>query len=238
MTSKVQKPSLEKADATTTKKDCGSQYMFKNFLSQEEAEDAFDVLIDDAKFPWDTKPELYGQPLNKYTSEHDLLDFAKEQKKERGRITDTSNTNIKGLLKLGELCAKIENQFDVRVSFVFCNRFQNVDHPVNWHKDAYEEHICVLTLGSKRRIEFRNNRTQEIKTMTPNAGDLYVMPLKMNETHTHRVCSADETDAIGTNAGARLSFVFFFEAPKYAKTKHIEIAKKENMVGFIKGVVA
>jgi hypothetical protein len=231
MTLRTRHPFLDKLGVATTKKDCGL-YLFKGFLSPKEAKAAFDVLVDDAKFPWDTKPELNGKPLTHQSCEHELLESAKEQKKKRGMIKYTSN--LKGLLKLGELTARIERDFDVKVSFVFCNRFPSPDHILDWHKNAYREHICVLTLGSKRRVEFRNNKTKKIETMTPSCGDLYMMPLNLNDTHTHRVCSANETDPNESNSDVFLSFIFFFKAPKYAKD-FFKIPKKDKMMGFLKG---
>jgi len=208
-----QLPFLEKLGGATTKKDCGL-YLFEEFLSPEEAEDAFDVLIDDEKFPWYTEPE------EQKTNEHDLFEFAREQKRKRGMIKDTSD--FKGLLKLGLISAKIEDIFGVRISFVFCNRFQNRDQRLECHKNVYAEHICVLTLGSKRRIEFRNKKTQKTEAITPSGGDLYVMPLKLDNTHAHRVCPINETNPNATNDFARMSFVFFFEASKCEKTVEVE----------------
>lgn len=228
-------PFLDKLDVATTKKDCGL-YMFKGFLSPKEAKVAFNILVDDVKFPWDTKPELNGEPLTQKSSKHELLESAKEHKKKNGKIK--YNNNLKGLLKLGELTARIENDFDVKVSYVFCNRFPNPDHILDWHKNTYGQHICVLTLGSKRRMEFRNNKTKKIETMTPRTGDLYMMPLNMNDTHLHRVCSANQTDPKGSNSDILLSFVFFFKAPKYAKEFKIPKKKKDNMMGFLKSVLA
>lgn len=232
---RTRKPFLEKLDTATTKKDCG-MYLFEGFLSPKEAKDAFDVLVDDAKFPWDATPELNGEPLLDDASEHDLVEVAKEQKKKRGRIKYTPDLN--GLLKLGELCARIERDFDVKVSSVCCNRFPNSDHHEceDWQKNAYGEHICVLTLGSKRRIEVRNNKTQEIEAMTPSAGDLYVMPLKLNDTHTHRVSSIHETDPSEPGNDALLSFIFFFEAPKYAKD--FDTQHRAKMIGRMKNFLA
>ena len=168
----------------------------------------------------------------------------KTKKKNRKRGINKKD----GLVKLEAICSKIEQDFDVNISFVFCNRFQDPNHRVDWHKDTYGEHICVLTFGSKRRIEFRNNKTMQIEQLTPAAGDLYVMPLHLNKTHQHRVCSAIETAAISTrsslddnndpieknNTNSRLSFVFFFEASLYAK--EFKIPRKDRLAGFLEGI--
>ena len=222
-------PFLEKLGTATAKKECGI-YLFEGFLSPREAEEAFEVLVDDAKFPWDTQPELNGEPLTQQACEHDLLESAKEQKKKNGRIK--YNSDLKGLLKLGELFARVERDFDIKVSSVCCNRFPSLEDQMEWQKNSYGERFCVLTLGSKRRIEIRNNKTQFIETMTPSAGDLYVMPMKLNDTHTHRVCSVNETVPVESNTDALLSLVFFFEAPKY--TKDLGATKKNKSPGTMK----
>lgn len=214
MTKKSPQPLLKKTDKTPTRKRCGL-HLFEDFLSPRESKDAFDLLVDDESFPWDAKPEFDGEPLKEDTSEHDILELAKEQKRKRGLIRDTSN--FKGLVKLGELSAKIEQVLGVRVSFVFCNKLQDRDHWGNWHKNGYAEHVCILTLGAKRRIEFKNNKTKEIEVVTPRAGDLYLLPLNLNETHTHRVCSAKETNPRENKTSRRLSFVFFLEHPNFVE---------------------
>jgi len=223
---------LKKLDAARTKKECGI-YVFEGFLSPDEAQVAFDDLGDDEKFPWDTKPILYGELMTQHAYEHNR--YKKSKKKNRNTIS-----NSVGLTKLEEICFKLEREFDIKISDVFCNRFQDPKHRVDWHKDTYGRHICVLTLGSKRRIEFRNNKTLVVEKMTPSAGDLYLMPLNLNDTHEHRVCSAEESSTSLENnleeRGTRLSFVFFFEAPFYAKKFKISI--KEKIVGFIEGILS
>ena len=224
-------PFLEKLSTATSKKECGI-YQFEGFLSPQEAKEAFDDLVDDATFPWDPQPELNGEPLTNQSSEQDLLDSAKEQKKKNGAVK--YNSSLKGLLKLGELFARIENAFDVKISYVCCNRFPSPNNQMEWQKNSYGERYCVLTLGSERRIEIRNNKTQYTESMTSAAGDLYVMPMKLNgNSHTHRLCpKIDEYDYDESDVDALLSLVFFFEAPKYAKD--MEKAKKPKILGRIK----
>lgn len=221
-------PFLEKLTTATSKKECGI-YQFEGFLSPEEAQEAFDDLVGDATFPWDTQPELNGEPLTNQSCEQDLLESAKEQKKKNGSIK--YNSSLRGLLKLGELFARIEDAFDIKINYVCCNRFPSPNN--EWQKNSYGERFCVLTLGSERRIEIRNNKTQHTETMTSGAGDLYVMPMKLNgNTHTHRICpTTDKSDDYELDAGALLSLVFFFEAPTYAK--EIEKAKKPKLLGRI-----
>lgn len=222
-------PFLEKLDSATSKTECGL-YMFEGFLPPVEAQDAFDVLGDDEKFPWNTKPLLYGELMTQHAYEHNRYKNKKSKKKKI--------SNSEGLSKLEAICSQLEQEFDVKISDVFCNRFQDPKHRVDWHKDTYGRHICVLTLGSKRRIEFRNNKTKQVEEMTPSTGDLYLMPLNLNNTHKHRVCSAEESTTLSEqnhSTGTRLSFVFFFEVPSYAK--EFKISTKDKIDGFIEELI-
>jgi len=233
MSTRRQQPFLKKLDAATTKKDCGV-YIYEDYLSPKEAKETFDLLVDDAKFPWDTKPYSHGERLKQHAYNHDATDFTKALKKKGGKIKNTST--FEGLLKLEELRHKIEKEFDVEVPSVWCNRFRKLNHKSDWHKDIYGLHICVLTLGSKRRIEFRDDKTRQIDTFTPSHGDLYLMPLKVNKTHMHKVCSAMETNPSEQNKGDRLSFVFYFDAPKYAKD--FKISRKDKILGYLGDMLA
>lgn len=222
----------DKLDAATDKKECGV-YLYDGFLSSGEARKAFDIFDDDSKFPWDTKPVLFGETLTSHAYEHDRYQFRK--KKVRRALT----SNERGLFKLEELCSKIERDFDVKISYVFCNRFQDPKHRMSWHKDTYGEHICVLTLGSERRIEFRNNKTRRVEALTPASGDLYLMPLRVNKYYKHRVCSAmaswgksNTCHDVPPEDITRLSFVFFFEPPEYAR-KEFRISTRDMLVGIV-----
>lgn len=139
-----------------------------------------------------------------------------------------------GLAKLEQLCQRIEEHLDGEVPDVFCNRFQDVSHQLPWHTDTYGHHIVVLSLGSRRNIEFREFKTKKVEVVSPAAGDMYFMPLKLNETHEHRVCKA-QTAADGT----RLSFVFFFKPPAYAKDFKISTRQKIRGIfeGFLEAVM-
>lgn len=115
-------------------------------------------------------------------------------------------------VKLETLCTTIEQEFDGEITDVYCNRFQEPTHHIPWHKDSYGSHIFVLSFGADRIIEFRNNKTKEVERLDPHSGDLYFMPLKLNETHMHRVLAAS-----AEHPGTRVSLVFFFQTPNYAR---------------------
>ena len=116
----------------------------------------------------------------------------------------------------------------MKVGGVYCNRFEDPTHNLQWHKDTYGTHIFVLSLGSQRTVEWRENKTQAIDSVKPAAGDMYFMPLGLNKTHMHRVCAGREGD------GTRISFVFFFRAPKYAK--QFKVGFMDQATGMIEGI--
>lgn len=226
--SKKMKPFLEKLQSATMVCD-GSLYLFESYLSSEESAEAFRVLVDSDDFPWDVAPKLYGQQLDQHAYQHNQRSSASAKKK----INQSS-----GLQKLEEIANRIEDEFDGKITDVFCNRFQDPNHNIDWHKDQYGRHIFVLSLGSRRTIQFRNDQSKAVDAVTPREGDLYFMPLATNSTHMHKVCSAEETSRIlgAENAGTRLSFVFFFESPKYAK--EFKISMKSRFVGFIEDLLS
>lgn len=181
----------------------GALFLTPGFLGPPEADESFRLFDNDEQFPWDLKPRLYGQRL----PQHSYL--YKRYKKKAGA------NSLQGLQKLEELCARIEERFDGEISDVFCNRFQDPTHFIEWHKDTYGKHIFVLSLGSTRQIQFRDNKTKQVDEFVPAAGDIYFMPLRTNSTHKHQVMPAADGE------GTRISFVFFFQQPKYAKQYRI-----------------
>ena len=216
------KPFLEKLESS--KKVCdGSLYLFESYLSSEESADALKVINSD-DFPWDVAPKLYGQQLDQHAYQHNQRRSASTKKK-----IDQSP----GLQKLEEIANRIEVEFDGKVTDVFCNRFQDPNHSIDWHKDQYGRHIFVLSVGSRRAIQFRNDKTKAVDAVTPREGDLYFMPLVINSTHMHKVCSAEETSTFlgAKNTVARVSLVGFFESPNCAKD--FKISMKSRFVGFI-----
>ena len=190
----------------------GGVYFFEKYLDPREAEEAYNVM--DSDFPWNLAPTLYGERLTQHAYEYDRYDTKSNKKRQA----------YAGLAHLEQLCQKLEQDFDGKIDYVFCNRFQDPMHCIPWHKDVYGRHITILSLGSSRKVQFRSNKTKEIETIEPSSGDLYFMPLRLNDSHKHRVCGAEQD-----NAGTRLSFVFFFKPPKYAK--EFKITRMDKLKG-------
>jgi hypothetical protein len=200
-------------------------FLWHDFLPPDESGRAFQVLHDG--LPWDLTPKLFGERLTQHAYSYE-------------RTTSKQGSNDKksypSVAYLDQLCQAIEKRFDGEVTDVFCNRFQDPAHRIGWHSDTYGAHIFVLTLGSERNIQFRpkaklfqKKNSLPVETVRPRAGDLYFMPLQLNNTHDHRVCSTDDQDA-----GPRLSFVFFFESPKYATD--FKIRWRDQVRGYFEGL--
>mmetsp|Transcript_16707 Transcript_16707/g.25235 ORF Transcript_16707/g.25235 Transcript_16707/m.25235 type:complete len:211 (+) Transcript_16707:101-733(+) len=201
---------LDKLD--TGERTCGL-YLF-HYLQSDEKEKAFEVFNSDL-FPWETSPKLYGETLNQHA-------FYFQRRK--------SGNKNEALSLLDKMCQRIENDFDVKVYDVYCNRFEDPTHNLEWHKDTYGSHIFVLSLGSQRTVEFKENKSGNIDSVRPAGGDMYFMPLGLNKTHEHRVIAGKEGE------GTRISFVFFFKAPKYAKD--FKITFMDKVTGFVEDVLS
>lgn len=201
-------------------------FLWESFLSPTEAAQVFQILDDDKKVPWDVQPHLFGELRKQQAFQFDR----------NGGIRGVQSQLQKypALEVLEKLCRDIQLRYNVKVYDVFCNRFQDPSHRIEWHADTYGSHIFVLTLGSTRAIQFRRKpcwflcgmgKRGEVETVKPNAGDIYFMPLQVNYSHHHRVCSASDDET-----GTRISLVFFVESPKYAN--RYRITKWDRIRGY------
>lgn len=182
MKSSSSTPFLDQLNAATKLEDVGI-FVIDQFLTEDAASDAFEILNSDEDFPWELKPKLYRQQLNQH---------AYEYKRSNSNIKKSSQSN--GISKLEELSKRVEQQFDSKVKYVYCNRFQDPKHNIPYHTDTFGQHILVLSLGSQRTVNFRNKKTKQVTPLRPKSGDTYFFPLKVNDTHEHCVCAADEKD--------------------------------------------
>mmetsp|Transcript_5911 Transcript_5911/g.14294 ORF Transcript_5911/g.14294 Transcript_5911/m.14294 type:complete len:219 (-) Transcript_5911:1198-1854(-) len=196
----------------TAKQTDSGLYIF-DYLGKSERDAAFRTFNSDI-FPWETKPKLYGESLNQHAYSF-----------ERSYESKRKIRKNPGLSLLDGLCFRIEQDFDVKVYDVYCNRLEDPTHNIGWHKDTFGTHIFVLSLGSQRTVQFRENSTGDIESVRPRAGEMYFMPLGLNKTHQHRVCPGQHGD------GTRISFVFFVKTPKYAK--EFKISKMDKFIGYI-----
>ena len=125
-------PFLDQLDAATKVDDVGV-YIIDNFLSQEEAREAFGILNNSTNLPWKANPTLYRIKLNQH---------AYEYRRSKRNIKRASKSI--GMSKLEELSRKIEKEFDGKVSYVWCNRL-HPEHDVPYHTGKYPRPLecCV-----------------------------------------------------------------------------------------------
>jgi len=213
-------PFLDQLDAAE-KLDAGV-FLIGQFLSQEQSMQSFQNLNDG--MPWELKPTLYGGKL----SQHAYLHIRNKKGAKRAQKST-------GLAHLEELSAKIEKDFDGKVSEVYCNRFMDPDHHIPYHTDNFGKNIIVLSLGSSRTVNFRNKKNKQVTKVRPKSGGLYFMPLRVNDSYEHCVCAASEKD-LASGENTRLSFVFFLETPKYAK--EYKISTFDKVGGYMEGILS
>jgi len=102
---------------------------------------------------------------------------------------------------LEHLVQRIEQRYPVRVEEIFCNRFIESDHNIDWHSDQYGDHLFVASFGAPRTVEYRTLPDKgPAPGVTAQHGDLYYMHPKYDAVHQHRVLCG---------AGARISLAIF-----------------------------
>ena len=81
----------------------------------------------------------------------------------------------------------MEDKFDVEITDVWCNLFEDGKHQIEWHQDQYGTDVFVLSFGSPRPIEFRTLYTRKKTKHLIENGDLYYFSQKYDKKHEHRV---------------------------------------------------
>jgi len=196
---------------------------FNAWLPQNEAETVFKS-VNGKTFPWNEKPKLYGRKIPQHAY---IYHRGKSWKSRLSMERD-------GREALEILCQRIAKDFGCSVNSVYCNRFQDPEHRIEWHQDQYASHIFVLSLGGHRGLEFRDKDGSNIVRYDPVPGDLYFMSLQHNKEHYHRVLSAVESG--DTTDSTRISFVFFVTAP--FNKKEYKLSFSENMYGFLNSMLS
>jgi len=189
---------------------------FSQWLPPEDADRVFQACNKEGGFPWNEKPQLYGEDIPQHAYLY-----------QRSKAWNWSLSMDKGKEALEILCQRIAKDFGCSVYSVYCNRFRDPDHKIAWHQDQFASHIVVLSLGGYRGLEFRVNDTREILRYDPMPGDLYFMSLQHNKKHFHRVLSAIESG--DTSGSTRISFVFFISAP--FNKREYQVGWAETMLG-------
>mmetsp|Transcript_48433 Transcript_48433/g.117223 ORF Transcript_48433/g.117223 Transcript_48433/m.117223 type:complete len:213 (-) Transcript_48433:224-862(-) len=200
---------------------------FDGYLSREESNQIF-AAVNGPTFTWNEKPKLYGMKL----PQHAYLYQRGKSRKTSTKLSMKSD----GREALELLCQRILNDFGCSVQSVYCNRFQDLDHRIEWHRDKFGSHILVLTLGNGRRdLEFKDNSGSNLQRYHPKAGDLYFLSLQYNKEHCHRVLSTIESSDNSNNHGIRVSFVFFITAP--FNIKEYKVSFMEQISGAINAML-
>ena len=101
------------------------------------------------------------------------------------------------------IVAKVEADHGVRVAGVFLNLYEDGGDFCPYHKDKYDKDVYTITLGAARDLLLKPDAGTKAHSVHLESGDLYYMPLKMQEAWRHSIPKRK-----GAN-GARISVVLF-----------------------------
>jgi alkylated DNA repair dioxygenase AlkB len=93
---------------------------------------------------------------------------------------------------LQEIIDHLEATFPIKISAIWCNKFNDGKHRIDWHQDQYGEHLFVLSFGATRRIDYRDHSSKKpVEGVVARHGDLYYMHPKYDAVHDHCVPADD-----------------------------------------------
>lgn len=108
---------------------------------------------------------------------------------------------------LADITARLEEKTGTPFEGCFVNCYDGPRDHLGWHADDSPEidsarPIAVISLGSMRRIEFRENGTPDKHAVLLEPGSLLLMHAGMQSTHQHRIPKH------GASCGPRISLTF------------------------------
>lgn len=124
------------------KGDSGLRF-WSDWLPPEEAAEVFAQVESTQLFPWDLRPTLYGERLPQHA-----FHYLRSDRR-------ASEGSLPGLRALEALCGRVERDLGCGVSDVYCNRFEDPNHRIEWHQVQYcmnclnfclrDGHVCLLS---------------------------------------------------------------------------------------------
>lgn len=108
---------------------------------------------------------------------------------------------------LADIAARLEAKTGTPFEGCFVNCYDGPRDHLGWHADDSPEidggrPIAVISLGSARRIEFRENEAPVKHELLLEPGSLFLMHAGMQATHQHRIPKH------GADCGPRISLTF------------------------------
>mmetsp|Transcript_7613 Transcript_7613/g.11529 ORF Transcript_7613/g.11529 Transcript_7613/m.11529 type:complete len:189 (-) Transcript_7613:39-605(-) len=167
---------------------------FRKFFSKKEADDLFERCV--KEIPWAKKKWMdTGYILPQLAVHYDQ----KMRKENPCSIVE-------------ELAERIGKTFGARSSDIWCNKFNDGKHHIEWHQDNYGEHCFIISFGSTRQLEIRP-LSDKVSVISHDVqhGDVYYFSPSWDKNHEHRVPSND------LSKHCRVSFVIFTNKPTNLK---------------------
>ena len=109
-----------------------------------------------------------------------------------------------------EIRLMLEDRLGFFFQGCFLNKYDTAKDHLGWHADDdpvidHSKPICVITLGSPREINWKQQGSKGIESINRlvlEPGSLFIMPPGMQQTHFHRIPKA------GHHVGPRISLTF------------------------------
>ena len=106
---------------------------------------------------------------------------------------------------LNVILLDIEKQFSRKVTGAFLNYYENGNEYAPYHADKYNCDTCLISLGTKRILRYKENKTEENVDYVLHSGDLLFIPNEINNNYKHSLLQTKKVDK------ARISILIFLE---------------------------
>jgi alkylated DNA repair dioxygenase AlkB len=106
---------------------------------------------------------------------------------------------------LNVILLDIEKQFSRKVTGAFLNYYENGNEYAPYHADKYNCDTCLISLGTKRILRYKENKTKENVDYVLHSGDLLFIPNEINNNYKHSLLQTKKVDK------ARISILIFLE---------------------------
>ena len=129
---------------------------------------------------------------------------------QKAYVYDSSVRKRKPIPALEDILQKLEQEFGVKILYVWCNKFEKESHHIQWHQDQYGAHLFVLSFGETGKVVFRDLKSKAVvQDIEPEHGDLYYFAPTYDKVNEHCV------PKLSNMSEPRMSFAILTTKPKY-----------------------
>ena len=175
--------------------DGGFLVLIRDFLSSNDADDAFESLRQE--LAWEQKPGLFGYPQPRLIASYGNPGVFYRYSKHEYHALDWTPCllELKSLaeskcLALAEEMPSLASLASTSWNYCLANLYRSGTDSMGWHADNEPEMgnvIGSLSLGATRRFRIRHNSTKQSQTLLLSHGSLLVMAGTMQQHWQHEV---------------------------------------------------